>query len=125
MTRVIERKDWRWESSIGLWYGYHKDESVEQVARPVMSTPWWTIGSDLSVSGTFVRIYPDAMAAIKVVEEEYAERLMTVDLKGTVCTEDHGGPHNSATFYGHFGRNDVCVRVGDSDVWVKNVREAR
>jgi hypothetical protein len=35
-----------------------------------------------------------------------------VTLTGTVCDKDHGGEHNTATFYGHPGRSDVCIRAG-------------
>lgn len=42
-------------------------------------------------------------------------------VSATVCDQEHGGEHNTATFYGHGGRSDVCVRVGDSNVWVYNL----
>lgn len=45
----------------------------------------------------------------------------TVELVGTVCDGWHGTPDNSASFYGHGGRSDVCVRAGD--VWVRDIRK--
>lgn len=40
-----------------------------------------------------------------------------------VCTEDHGGPHNAATVYGHYANlgNRSCLRLIGTDVWIYTV----
>lgn len=116
--------DWRWETSIGLRYGYHKGTSVVQVHQPLMTSPWWTISTD-NDREDFVRIYRHSLDAINAAEAEHEGRAETMRLVGKVCKNDHGNEGNTATFYGHYGRSDVCVRVGTTDVWVYDVQEAR
>lgn len=117
--------DWRWEPSIGVRYGHHKGKRVAIIVhQPLMTSPWWTISTD-DHREDFVRIFPHAMAAIKAAEAEIEGRPETTTLVGKVCKDSHGNEGNAATFYGHFGRSDVCVRVGKSDVWVYDVQEAR
>jgi hypothetical protein len=41
-----------------------------------------------------------------------------------VCGEEHGGPNNPATVYGHFGSTKTCVRIGTSNTWVYDIRRA-
>ena len=36
----------------------------------------------------------------------------------TVCDQDHGGPDNAATVYGHYGSVRVCIRLKDTDIWI-------
>lgn len=46
-----------------------------------------------------------------------------IRLVANICTEDHGGPNNSAEVYGHWGSSRTCVRLPGSDTWVFNVRK--
>lgn len=41
-----------------------------------------------------------------------------------VCVLPHGGPDNSATVYGHFGRHSdrTCIRLHGTDTWVYSPR---
>lgn len=48
--------------------------------------------------------------------------MRTVKITATACTDEHGGPNNAATVYGHFGSTKVCVRVLGTDVWVFNIK---
>ena len=113
--------DWRWETSIGVRYGYFKGKPVVLVHQPLMTSPWWTISTDDRED--FVRIFRSEIEAIKAAEAEHEGRPETMALIGTVCKDSHGAEHNEAVFYGHFGRSDVCIRVAGTNVWVRDVRE--
>lgn len=39
-----------------------------------------------------------------------------------VCDEDHGGPGNAATVYGHLASVRNCIRLFDTDTWVYDPR---
>lgn len=47
-----------------------------------------------------------------------------IEVIAKVCNQEHGGPHNAATAYGHFGSTRTCVRIGKSNTWVYDVRRA-
>lgn len=35
-----------------------------------------------------------------------------------VCERDHGGSHNAAIVYGHWGARRDCIRIQGTDTWV-------
>lgn len=67
VTRGFAPRQWRWESSIGLWYGYGPDGQVVAVHRPRMESLWWTLSAD-NTAEDYVRIYPTAAAAMDAAQ---------------------------------------------------------
>jgi len=45
-------------------------------------------------------------------------KALSVSLR--VCDDDHGGPNNAASVYGHHGSRRTCIRIKDTDLWVFN-----
>lgn len=81
MHRVIECEGWTWRQSIGLFYGTGPNDQYEQVLRPRMTSPYWVVASEyenalppeLGVkpgTGTFVRTFPSAKAAMEFVAQK-------------------------------------------------------
>lgn len=58
-TRTITFGGWTWTNSIGLMYGTGPDGERETVSRPLMSSPWWTIGDPDPLEGSTSHSYPD------------------------------------------------------------------
>lgn len=68
---TIECEGWTWESSLGLWYGTGPSGQREQVARPLMSSPWIVVCSEEeSPTATFVRIFMSYERAMEYVAQK-------------------------------------------------------
>lgn len=62
-SKATVLQGWTWTNTIGLMYGTGPNGERETVCRPLMSSPWWTIGDPDPLAGSTSHVYPDGMAS--------------------------------------------------------------
>lgn len=62
--KTIKHGAWTWTSAIGLWYGTGPEGQRSVIARPLMTSPWWVICSEVDDSSvSFVHIFRGSAVA--------------------------------------------------------------
>lgn len=76
---TVEVGGWTWERSIGLYYGTGPKGQRADVAQPLMTSPWWVIGTRKMED--FVPIYSSAKEAMLAVAERQPQPGETLSTK--------------------------------------------